>query len=35
MQLSTKLKTFCQYFVAFLESTLNFEHLLTPKDVVN
>ena len=26
MQLSTKLKTFCKYFVTFLEFALNFEH---------
>ena len=26
MQLSRKSKTFCQFFIAFLESTLNFEH---------
>ena len=27
MQLSAKLKTFSPFFIAFLESTLNFEHL--------
>ena len=27
MQLSEKLKAFSQFFIAFLESTLNFEHL--------
>ena len=26
LQLSEKLKTFSQFFIAFLESTLNFEH---------
>ena len=26
MQLSKKQKTFCEVFIAFLESTLNFEH---------
>ena len=26
MQLSHKAKTFCRNFIAFLESTLNFEH---------
>ena len=26
MQLSGKLKIFSQFFIAFLESTLNFEH---------
>ena len=26
VQLSEKLKTFSQFFIAFLESTLNFEH---------
>ena len=26
MQLSGKLKTFSQFFIAFFESTLNFEH---------
>ena len=26
MQLSEKPKTFCQFFIAFLESSLNFEH---------
>ena len=26
MQLSGKLKTFSRFFIAFLESTLNFEH---------
>ena len=38
MQFSKKLKTFSQFFIAFLKSTLNFEHfikkLLTPKDVL-
>lgn len=44
MQLSKNPKTFCENVIAFLESTLNFEHmslmpeafskLLTPKDVV-
>ena len=26
MELSEKPKTFCRFYVAFLESTLNFEH---------
>ena len=26
MQLYEKRKTFCQFFIAYLESTLNFEH---------
>ena len=26
MQLAKKLKTFSQFFIAFLKSTLNFEH---------
>ena len=26
MQLSKKPNTFCRFFIAFLESTLNFEH---------
>ena len=26
MQLSEKPKTFCQFFIAFLESTINIEH---------
>ena len=26
MQLSEKPKTFCQFFIAFLESTLHFKH---------
>ena len=26
MQLSDKVKTFCQFFIAFLVSALNFEH---------
>ena len=29
MQLSEKPKTFCRLFIAFLESTLNFEHFET------
>ena len=31
MQLSEKPKIFCQFFIAFLESTLNFEHFETKK----
>ena len=37
MQLSDKVKTVYGFFIAFLESTLNFEHFkkrLTPKDVL-
>ena len=29
IQLFEKLKTFCQFFIAFLESTLNFERFET------
>ena len=29
MQLSKKVKIFCQFFVEFLETTLNFEHFET------
>ena len=32
MQLSEKPKIFCQFFIAFLESTLNFEHFETKKN---
>ena len=32
MQLSHKAKTFCRNFIAFLESTLNFEHFEKKKE---
>ena len=31
MQLSKKPNTFCRFFIAFLESTLNFEHFVKKK----
>ena len=35
MQLSEKPKTFCQFFIAFLESSLNFEHFEKEKKKVS
>ena len=32
MQLSGKQKTFCEFFCAFLKSSLNFEHFQTKDD---
>ena len=34
MQLSEKPKTFCCNFIAFVESTLNFEHLETKMNLI-
>ena len=35
MQLSKKPNTFCRFFIAFLESTLNFEHFEKKKKKKN